>query len=93
MTEQPSPHPGPDPVAAARIAAAVATWVDAVNQTYTGIQAEVAAAGGDPDGGETQALMREVLADVRARLSLSDRGRYDQIVSTLRDYAKSTDPR
>ncbi|WP_130513878.1 hypothetical protein [Krasilnikovia cinnamomea] len=89
--DSPTAHP-----AATAVADAFAGWVDAVLSTRAEIRDEITAEGGDPDGPDVDARLREVMAAARDGLSGPGRVAFDWIVTGMRDTStppiRSRDP-
>jgi hypothetical protein len=62
------------------VAMAFAEWIGSVEAVSAEIRAEIAAAGGDPDGPEATARVRDVVVAARAELSNHSRGAYDWLL-------------
>jgi hypothetical protein len=68
------------------VATAFAEWIGSVEAVRAEIRAEIAAAGGDPDGPEATARVRDVVAAARAELPDQSRDAYDWLFGGLRDH-------
>lgn len=83
----PTAHP-----AVTAVADAFAGWVDAVQSTRAEIRGEITAEGGDPDGPDVDARLREVLAAARDELSGPGRAAFDWVVTGMRDHLDASEP-
>lgn len=84
--------PAPVHPAVTAVAHAFADWVESVRVTRAEIRADVAAAGGDPDGPEVEETLREVVTDAVPGLPPGDRAASAWVIAGVRDRLDAPGP-